>query len=102
MTFQEQFLVSRENIADLFSRFGFEVRKFRTAGGPARPIECTTGEIGTIGKSFRVYTWFACITEGEVSKTKPAILLLGDGYGVQEVTSEEEFRKFFGLEQASA
>lgn len=98
MTFQEQFLVPRENIADLFSKYGFEVRKYKWASGQTQPIECTGGEIGTTAdNSFRVYTWFACITEGKVSETKPAILMLGNGYAIEEVTNEDEFRKFLGL-----
>ena len=97
MTFQEQFLVSRENITDLFSKYGLEVKKYKLANGPTRPIECTSGEIGTTGNSFRVYTWFACITEGKVSETKPVILMLGNGYTIEEVTNEDEFRKFLGL-----
>ena len=100
MTFQEQFLVPRENITDLFSKYGLEVRKYKWANGvrPTRAIECTSGEIGTTGNSFGVYnTWFACITESKVSETKPVILMLGNGYAIEEVTNEDEFRKFLGL-----
>lgn len=92
MTFQERFLVSHSKLANLFSDFGLELRKYGASGGDIQPIECTRGEFET--STGTVLTWFACVTEGPVHKTKPAILMLGNWYSTEEITSEEEFRKY--------
>lgn len=92
MTFQEQFLVSRSSMEDLLSGFGLKLMKYTVEEGNIRPFECTYGEFGTSTGS--VFTWFACVTEGPVHETKPAVLMIGDWYRTKEVLSEEEFLNY--------
>ena len=94
MTFQEQFLAPRSKLSNLFAEFNLELCKYGSSGGDIQPIECTRGEIET--KNGLVFTWFACITDEPLHKTKPAILMLGNGYGVEEITNEAEFRNYIG------